>query len=59
MEEKVACVEKYIYGLQLSYFYENPCCNHDTVIEIELATTLKEESMLLILMTVLMILFVC
>jgi hypothetical protein len=33
IEEKYACVENYLYDLQLSYAYENPCCNHDTMIE--------------------------
>jgi hypothetical protein len=31
--EKYACVEKYLCGLQISYAYEYPCCNHDIIID--------------------------
>jgi hypothetical protein len=33
MEEKYACVEKYMYGLELSYVCEIHVCNHDVMIE--------------------------
>jgi hypothetical protein len=33
IEEKYAYVEKYLYGLQLSYACEIPICNHDVMIE--------------------------
>jgi hypothetical protein len=32
--EKYACVEKiYLFGLQISYAYENSYCNHDIMID--------------------------
>jgi hypothetical protein len=33
IEEKYAYVDKYLYGLQLSHAYENPCCSHDIKID--------------------------
>jgi hypothetical protein len=29
IEDKYSYIEKYLHGLQFSYAYENPCCNHD------------------------------
>jgi hypothetical protein len=34
LEEKYACVESYLHGLQLSYACEISVCNHDAIIKI-------------------------
>jgi hypothetical protein len=41
-----------IYTVRLSYAYENLCCNHDIMIQMALATTLKEKIMLLVTMII-------
>jgi hypothetical protein len=33
IEEKYACVEKYLCVLQIFSAYENLCCNHDIIID--------------------------
>jgi hypothetical protein len=57
IEEKYAYIEKYLCGLQPSY--EKSYCIHDTMIKMVLVTSLKEESMLMNAIIILMILFIC
>jgi hypothetical protein len=56
LEENYACVENYFYGLQIYYACEIPIFNHDVVFE-NGTSNLKGESMLLIAMIILVILF--
>jgi hypothetical protein len=57
LEEKFAYVEKYLCGLQLPCV-ENPHCLTILIMKIVLSTILKEESMLMNTMIIIMILFI-